>query len=164
MDRPAAPGTARCVSADSRAVSPVVEKLLVMGIVVLFVGLLTTTLFGGVVPDYRAAVGSELGDRTLALAAERIQQAVPPDATAVRSRTRVELPATIRGTGYALVVDGRSLVLDHPDAAVGGRIRLALPDHVAVVTGRWQSGAETTVVVRDHPRGLEVELTNGGRP
>ena len=109
--------------ADDRAVTPSVGKALEGGIVVLFVGLLTTMLLGGLVPDYRAATGAELGDRVLATASQAVERAVPPTARAVDVRRSVDLPSSIAGEGYEIRTDGRWLVLDHPDPAVGGRVR-----------------------------------------
>lgn len=143
---------------DNRAVSPVVEKLLALGLVVVYVGLLTTTLYGGAVPAYRAAVGGELGERTLAEATARVEQAVPPAARTGSARYRVDLPATIDGTAYEIRTDGRDLVLVHPDPAVGGRARPVLPDRVDTLTGTWESGAETVVRVTGQPGELTVEL------
>jgi hypothetical protein len=143
---------------DRRAVSPVVEQTLAIGLVVLYVSLVAVTLYAGVLPDFRTAAGDRVGDRTLATASQRLQQAVPPNATAVEGRTRVDLPATIRGDAYEIRVDGETLVLDHPDPGVGGRSRLALPDHVTRVEGRWESGDRTVVVVRRVDDGLVVRL------
>lgn len=146
---------------DNRAVTPVVEKTLTIGIVALFLAGMTTTLFGGAVPAARDATGSSIGDRTLALATERVEQAIPPNASHVRAHHRVDLPPTIRGTGYRVRVDGRSLVLDHPRAAIGGRSRLVLPGSVVGVNGSWQSGSESVVAVRSVAGGLTVELREG---
>ena len=103
--------------AGDRAVTPSVGKALEGGIVVLFVGLLTTMLLGGLVPDYRAATGAELGDRVLATASQEVERAVPPTARAVDARRSVDLPSSIAGEGYKIRTDGRWLVLDHPDPA-----------------------------------------------
>lgn len=143
---------------DNRAVSPVVEKLLALGVVVLYIGLLTTALYGGAVPAYRAAVGTELGERALAEATARVEQAVPPDARVATGTDRVDLPSTIDGRAYEIRTDGRELVLDHPDPAVGGRARPVLPDHVASLTGTWESGAETVVTVSGDRGNLTVRL------
>lgn len=144
--------------ATDRAVTPVVEKALTIGLVVLFVGGTTSALFGAAVPTYRDAVGGEVGERVLATATERVEESIPPDGTAVRSTTRVDLPATIRGASYDVVVDGRDLVLDHPDESVGGRSRPAVPDSVVAVDGEWQSGADLVVTVRSTSGGLAVQL------
>ena len=143
-----------------RAVTPVVEKTITIGLVALFLAGMTTALFGGAVPAARDAAGASIGQRTLAMASERVEQAVPPNATHVTVRERVDLPGTIRGSGYAISADGRSLVLEHPDASVGGRSRLVLPPSVARVEGAWESGSPSTVV-DSSPDGLVVELREG---
>lgn len=143
---------------DDRAVSPVVGKTLELGIVVLFVGLLTTTLYGGIVPDYRTTAGAEVADRTLVTAAERIEASVPPNATAVHSERRIDLPSTIRGEQYELRPSNGTLALEHPRPEVSARIPLALPDTVVAVKGTWQSGGTLLVVVNETERGLVVEL------
>ena len=148
--------------ADDRAVTPSVGKALEGGIVVLFVGLLTTMLLGGLVPDYRAATGAELGDRVLATASQEVERTVPSTVRAVDARRSVDLPSSIAGEGYEIRTDGRWLVLDHPDPAVGGRVRLVLPATVDSVDGIWQSGADTAVAVEGNRTGLVVELTDGG--
>ena len=145
-----------------RAVSPVVEQTLAVGLVVLYLSLVAVTIYGGVLPDFRTAAGERIGDRTLATASQRVQQAVPPNATAVDARVTVELPATIRGDAYEIRADGETLVLDHPDAGIGGRARLALPDHVTRVEGAWESGDRTVVVVERGDGGLVVRLETGG--
>lgn len=146
---------------DSRAVTPVVEKVIAIGLVALFVGGLSATLYGGTVPQARDAVGDELAERVLATATQRVEQAVPPNGTAVRASQRVDLPATIRGSSYRIETDGRWLVLDHPDDAVGERSRLTLPDSVVGVDGAWGSGGDAVVAVRSVDGGLAVELREG---
>ena len=148
------------LAGDRRGLTPAVGKALEIGVVVAFVGVLSASLYGGVVPAYRAAAGDEVADRTVAAAAERIEASIPPAAREVRAAYRVRLPTSIRGANYRVVVENRSLVLDHPDSAVDARTRLALPDRVASVAGAWESGAETVVVVTDAPGGLTVELTD----
>lgn len=146
---------------DRRGVTTVVAKLLAFGIVLLYVGGVVSVIFGGAVPEYRSAVGDELGDRVLATAADRIQGSIPPDAREVSARETVDLPATVRGSAYTVSVDGRSLVLDHPAEAVGGRVRLALPERVASIDGAWESGGEQLVRVESESSGLAVTLTEG---
>ncbi|UPV72905.1 hypothetical protein M0R89_10125 [Halorussus limi] len=147
---------------DARAASPVVGKALEAGIVVLYVGLLSATLYGGVVPEYRTAAGAEVGERVLAQSAERVQQAVPTDARAVRVRAAVSLPRTVRGRAYAVRAENRTLVLDHPADRVGGRVALALPETVASVSGNWSSRDPAFVVVRSGDAGgLAVRLESG---
>jgi hypothetical protein len=156
----------RHLPADERALSPVVGKALEVGMVTLFVALLASTLYGGVVPEYRTAAADEVGDRALATAAERIETAVPPNATHVDGETRIDLPRTIRGTTYRLRANGSALLLDHPRDRLDGRVRLSLPPSVVHVTGTWESGAPAVVRVDDVDGGLRVELgtaATGGR-
>ena len=143
---------------DTRAVSPVVGKAMEASIVVLYVGVLTATLYGGVVPEYRTAAGAEVGERVLAQSAERVQQAVPTEARAVRVRLEVSLPQTIRGEAYSVQVKNRKLVLDHPDERVGGAVRLALPETVESVEGEWSSRDRAVVTVGNGEDGFEVRL------
>ncbi|MFB6083238.1 MAG: hypothetical protein ABEJ94_03210 [Halorientalis sp.] len=143
---------------DDRAFSTVVEKVLAIGLVTLFVSLVSVTVYGGLVPDARTAAGEELSERTLAAAAERVQQAVPPNATAVDVRVRVDVPPTIRGAGYEIRAENRSLVLDHPHDRLDERARLALPGSVVRVEGRWESGETTYVRVSRTDAGLVVRL------
>jgi hypothetical protein len=142
-----------------RAVSPVVGKALEAALVVLYLGLVTTTLYAGVVPEYRAAAGEEVGERTLAAAATEVERAVPPSAASVDAEIRIDLPRTIAGDRYAVRTDGERLVLEHPHRAVGGRARLSLPDHVVAVRGAWESTDDTVVRVRSVAGGVEVVLT-----
>jgi hypothetical protein len=146
------------LTGDARGVTPAVGKTLEIGLVVLYVALVTTVLLAGVVPEYRAAAGAEVGDRVLVAASQDVERAVPPDGTDTTVERTVQLPATIAGTGYRIRADGRRLVLEHPDAAVGGAVRLVLGARVDRVTGTWESGAETIVRVTDDSDGLVVEL------
>lgn len=154
-----------------RAMAPAVGKALEVGIVLLYVALVTTTLFAGVVPEYRTAVGRDVSDRVLVSTAETVEGAVPPDAAHVRSEQQVSLPTTIRGANYRIVAaDGESasastspsaLVLEHPDAGVDGRIPLALPERVVAVEGSWTSGGSQSVVVDGDESGVVVRLVDG---
>lgn len=149
--------------ADDRAASAVVGKALEAGLVVLYVGLVTSALLGGVVPGYRTAAGEAVAERTLAAASQRVQQAVPPGATAAGARVRVSLPDTIRGRAYEVRASDRTLVLVHPVPAVGTSARPALPSSVVALAGRWESTAPAAVVVHPAGDGLVVELVSGGR-
>jgi hypothetical protein len=142
-----------------RAVTPVVGKALEASVVVLFIGLMTTALFGGVVPEYRTAAAAELGDRTAAAAAEQIESAIPPNVRYVEAEFRVRLPRTIRGEPYRIRAVGSSTIaLDHPSPAVDQRLRLALPSTVVSVRGEWVSWKRAVVTVRSVPDGLVVTL------
>ncbi len=146
-----------------RAVAPVVGKALEAGLVVLYVGLLTSALYGHAVPEYRSTAGDAVAERALSEASHRVQQAVPPDAMHVDARTRVDLPDTVRGRTYEVRADNRSLVLDHPHPTVGGRQRLALPDAVGTVRGSWHSAEPAVVHVTAANDTLVVELEAGDR-
>jgi len=146
---------------SDRALTPVVGKALEIAIVVLYVALLTASLYGNAVPEYRSEAGAEVGDRTLATAAHGVQQAVPASRTVGTARTRVDVPDRIRGATYRIRADGETLVLDHPNAAVGGRARLVLPDSVVSVSGTWHSDGETAVVVERVDGGFAVTLEGG---
>lgn len=153
---------------SDRGVVPAVGKALEAGIVVLFIALLTTTLYGGVVPDARSAAGNEVGERTLQHAAASVEAAVPAASQAPAgggngtvAERRVSLPATIRGEGYRIAANGTSLVLVHDHERVRGRTPLVLPDAVRNVRGNWTDG-DGLVRVTSHPDGgLVVELVEG---
>lgn len=159
--RTATPLSESTIGLGDRGVTPAVGKTLEIGIVVLFVGLLTTALLGNVVPGYRTAVGSEVSDRVLATAGQEIERAIPPTARDVTVRATIDLPSTIAGSSYLLRIDGRSLVLDHPTDSLSGRLRLSVHSRVDRIEGRSESGAQATVVVRGDSDGLVVELTDG---
>lgn len=158
-----APARGDRVRRNERGVTPAVSKALEVGIVVLFVGVLTTTLYGNVVPEYRDTVGDEVAERTVAAAAERVENAVPPPVRHAQVVHRVDLPESIRGAGYRIAAVNRSLVLRHPSPAVEARTELSLPAHVDAVVGGWESGAETIVVVSGTDDGLTVRLTDQDR-
>ena len=163
-DSPARDPPADSPATTDRGLSPVVGKTLELGVGVLLVALLTATFFGSVAPDYRAAVGAEVGDRTLAAAADRIETAVPAsDIVRVDRRVTVRLPDTIRGSPYRIVVEGvspASVRLVHAEDAVGGRIQLAVPGSVAI-SGSWRSTSPSRVVVAGTEGSLSVRLVDG---
>ena len=150
--------TGRRRNGDERAAVPAVGKALEAAVLVLLVGLLSTALFGGVLPAYRTAAGAELADRTLAEAGAGVERAVPESRPRRLDRTvRVDLPETLRGRGYAVQATGRALVLEHPAGSIGGRIRPAVPGGVRL-TGRWRSTEPTAVRVTANREGLRVAL------
>lgn len=151
-----------------RAAAPVVGKALEAAVLVVLIAVISTALFGGVLPSYRTAAGAEVADRTLAGAADRVDRAVPDgDPWAVERERRVPLPDTIRGRQYEVRATGLALVLDHPAPGIGGRTRLALPSGIRA-TGTWSSDAVAVVRVRGDRDGVRVQLverperTNGG--
>lgn len=154
-----APGSSR----RDRAATPAVGKALEVALLVLLVALLTTTLFGGVLPAYRTAAGAELADRTLAEGATAVERTAPADADAYAAfeRTRrVDLPGRIRGERYAVRADGGRLRLVHPHAGVGGTVRPALPNGTTLA-GSWRSGQPARVRASVVEGGLRVELLEG---
>jgi len=141
-----------------RALVPVVGKTLEALLVLLYVASLVVTLHGGVVPDYRTAAAAEVGDRTLASAAARIEASVPPRSSGAAVSRTVDLPAAIDDAVYRLRVENRTLVLDHPDPALSGRLRLSLPPRVATVEGSWSSDEPATLRIRGGGDRLRVIL------
>lgn len=141
-----------------RATSPVVGKALEATIVVLYLGLVTATLYGGAVPEYRATAGGEIADRTAAHVAATIERAVPPGATTAETRLEVDLPGTIAGEAYRVHVERGRVVLDHPDPDVSTTTPLVVSDRVVHVMGSWESGGSTSVRVTSVDGGLEVRL------
>jgi hypothetical protein len=149
----------------ARAATPAVGKALEVALLVLLVALLTTTLFGGVLPTYRTAAGAELADRTLARSATAVERAVPVDGDAYRTfehTRRVDLPGEIRGDRYAVRADDTTgrLRLVHPRAGVGGAVRPALPNGTTLA-GSWRSDRATRVRANVTDGGVRVELLEG---
>ncbi len=124
---------------DDRAVTPVIEKTIAVGLVVLFVAGFGGSLLAGTVPAYRASVGQEVADRVLASAASAIEGAPPATNATAQIRVERRLPPTIRGASYDLQLRNRSLELRHPDPAIGGSTRLAIPESVTVENGTVDS-------------------------
>lgn len=144
---------------DNRAVSPVVEKTIAIGLVVLFVSGFGGTLVSGVVPDYRSDVGQEVGERTLATAARTVEAAIPSANGTVTVEVVRELPGTIDDRTYRIELAGRRLQLTHPDPSIGASTRLAIPADVTVQNGSWTGGR--FVVELSGPPGSRT-LTIGG--
>lgn len=130
-----------------RAIAPVVGKTLEIGLVLLYVSVVTATLYGTVVPEYRTAAGVEVGDRVLVSTVDRIQAGTATVGRNVSVRERVDLPERIRGQSYAIRTEGATLVLDHPHPEVDGQIPLVLPDRIAAVRGVWHSDRPAHLLV-----------------
>lgn len=141
-----------------RAVSPIVGKAMEATIVVLYLGLVTSVLYGGVVPEYRATAGDEVAERTVAGAAVDLEDAIPPATIQADVRVQVSLPATIAGDTYRVRATSDRLVLEHPDPDVAAEAALVLPGRVTVVDGTWESGSENEVHVTAEGNSLEVHL------
>ena len=145
---------------DSRAVTPVVGKLLAAGLTVLYIAGMSGVLLGGVVPAYQETAGGELADRVLATASGHVERALPdPDAN-VDVRVALDLPATIRDRQYALAVRNGTLHLDHPDDALDARSPLQIPPGVTA-TGAWTSGGELEIRVTGSASNRTVAFGEG---
>lgn len=131
---------------DQRGLSPVVEKTLAAGIALLYIAGTTALVYGGLVPAYEQASGDELSDRVLATAAGTIEATPPAVDGRVDGHRTVELPRTIDGDRYEIVVDEDRLRLKHPDDRLGAETSLSLPPDVTV-TGRYESGDPLLVTV-----------------
>lgn len=145
----------------SRGVAPAVGKALEAGIVVLFVAGLTTTLFGGVVPDAQNAAAGEVGERALQHAAASVEDAVPAVGANPSVERRIDLPKTIRRQGYRVAAENGSLALVHDHPSVGGRTPLALPERVREVRGTL-TPPDAVVRVEPHPDGGLVLVLGEG--
>lgn len=135
-----------------RATTAVVGKTLEAALVVLFIGLLTTTLHAGIAPAYERAAGEEIADRVLVAASEEIERAAPPERHGTERyglelERRVDLPPRIASGQYRVIAEGTTLRLEHPETEIEARTELAIPASVTDVTGTWRSGAETVLVI-----------------
>ncbi|WP_323674796.1 hypothetical protein [Halorubellus sp. PRR65] len=158
----------RSLGDDDRALSSVVGKTLELGLLALFVGLLVSTFYGGVLPGYRMGAAGAVSDRTAAAVATDVEAAVPSTADvgvpvdagvrAVDVERELDVPRTVRGDAYRLRLDDGALVLDHPRDELSRTIPLALPDSVVRVEGVARSDATVVVVVEPTPGGLVVRL------
>lgn len=141
-----------------RAMSPVVSKAMEATIVVLYIGLVTTTLYGGVVPEYRTTAGSEVAERTVADVATDVERAIPPESTRAMVDVTVSTPSTIAGDDYLIRAGTDRLVLEHPDPAVSTSIPLVLSDRVVNVSGTWYGSGRMRIHAETVDDGLEVKI------
>jgi hypothetical protein len=143
---------------DSRALSPVIEKTLSAALALLFVGGMTGLLLGGVVPGYQSMANEELSERTLATAAGHLEDAPPETDGRVNSTTTVSLPSTIADTGYWLVLQNDSLLLEHPDSNLEREVTLAVGENITLEASRWSSGSRLSIHVRGPPDNRTLSL------
>lgn len=154
----------RGLHADDRAVSSVVGKSLELGLLALYVGLLVSTFYGGIVPEYRAETGAAVADRTAASLATDVESSIPATTgeravvLAVDVERELDVPRTIAGDTYRVRLDGGALVLEHPRERFTRRIPLALPGSVDRVEGSARSGDLVVVRVESTASGLVVTL------
>ena len=125
---------------DNRAVSPVVEKTVAVGLVALFVSGFGTALLGGSVPAYEASAGETVGERVLANVADEIEASIPTQNGSVRVQTRGAVPGTLAGESYHLELRGRQLRFVHPDPTIRTTTRLAVPGSLSVRNSSWPGG------------------------
>lgn len=143
---------------DDRAVSPVVGKALEATLVLLYVGLVTATLYGGAVPEYRTTAGAEIAERTAASAASDIEGAIPPETVGGEVKVGVELPPTVANEAYRIRAGRDVLVFEHPNPEVSTAVPLVVPDRVSTVTGTWESGGDNRIRVEAADDEIEVYL------
>lgn len=141
-----------------RGLVPVVGKSLEAVIVLLYITALVATLHGGVLPEYRTATAAEMSDRTLAATAGRIEASIPPRSSAIDATRTVDLPDTIGRATYRIRAENDTLVLDHPDPTLSGRVGLALPARVATIEGTWESDDRTVLRIRGDANRTRVIL------
>jgi hypothetical protein len=140
--------------------SAVVEKLVVVGLVVLFISGFGTALFGGVVPEYRASAADEVAQRSLAAVAESVEAAVPTSRAAVNVTTTASVPATVAGRTYRIELAGRRLHLRDPNGRFGASTRVAIPASLTVRNGSVPAGT-VNVRVSGEPPDRELRLEAG---
>lgn len=148
----------RSLDTDERGMTPVVSKTLAIGIALLYVGGMSTLLFGGVVPAYQTAAGDELADRTLAAAAGGIERSVPEVDGRVERVRYVSLPDRIHGEHYRLELSGTRLTLVCPDRGMRTGTRLSLPPHITVEEGSWRSGDDLRIRVTGPPENRTLQI------
>lgn len=145
---------------DDRGLTPVVSEALVIGLVLLYIGLLTALLYGSVIPTYQTASGAEIGDRVLTTATERVEQEIHPSYR-LDARSRVDLPSTINDRAYSIRATNRTLVLEHPHPEIGGRTRPALPGSVSAINGSWRSHTPLIIRIMGNETGYRITIEDG---
>lgn len=143
---------------DVRGVVPAVGKTLELGLGVLVVALVTSTMFGSVVPHYESIGGAEVADRSLARAGTTVESAIPPASVSARASATATLPSTIRGATYEIHADSDALHLEHPHPGVGGRLPLPLDDRVLDLAGTWRSSDRFRVSVTANRTAVTVTI------
>lgn len=145
---------------DDRGLTPVVSEALVIGLVLLYIGLLTALLYGSVIPAYQTTSGAEVGDRVLTTVTERVEQDVTPSYR-LDARSRIELPSTINDRAYSIRAINRTLVLEHPHPKIGGRTRPAQPESVSAIDGSWRSHTPLIIRTVGNETGYRITIEDG---
>ena len=143
------------IISNDRAISPVAGKTLELGIGIILIALLTTSLLGGVTPGYQSAVGLELADRVVIGAADRIESTAEgiEDASTVDRRIKITLPQHIRQKPYRIIAnttaDGTYIQLQHPDPAISASTRV-ISQNLITVTGSVRSETPSWIRLQAH--------------
>jgi len=145
---------------DDRAMSPVVEKSLAIGIALAYIAGTTGLVYGGLGPDYERATADELGERVLATAAGAIEGAPPAVDGRIDRRRSIELPRTIDGERYEIAVVDDRLELDHPDDRLEAATTLSLPPGVTA-TGAYESDGPLEITVTGPPDNRTLAVDTG---
>lgn len=143
---------------DTLGTTSIVSKTLEIAIVLLYITLLATVLFGNVVPSYRSAVGEEVAQRTLAATADDVHESIPPEGVEADVEVDVDLPDTIAGRSYRIEATDDRLSLSHPDPTIDVTVPLVLDDRIESVRGTLTGGSGRIRVV-DTGSGIEVRLS-----
>ncbi len=132
---------------DNRGVSPGVEKLLVAGIMLSFVGMTATVLIAGPVPEYKAAAGDELSERVVSRVGNALEKSLPGVGGTVRVQTSLSIPATLADRAYRINLNESELSLNHPSPGIGARTAIGLPAGYSIGPGSVQSGPEVRILI-----------------
>lgn len=148
------------LTGDDRAMTPVIEKSLAIGIALAYIVGTTGLVYGGLVPGYERATADELGERVLATAAGAIEGAPPAVDGRIDRRQSVDLPRTIDGERYEIVVVGDRLELDQPDDQLEAETTLSLPSGVTA-TGAYESAGPLVITITGPPNNRTLTIDTG---
>lgn len=142
-------------NSDDRGISPVAGKTLELGIGVILIALMTTSLLGGVTPGYQSAVGIEIADRVVINVADRIESTADgtADTLSADRRVRVTLPQNIRQKPYRVIAnttaDKTHIRLQHPDPAISASTHI-VSHNLITVTGSIRSETPSWIRLQAH--------------
>ncbi|UPM43581.1 DUF7266 family protein [Halocatena salina] len=145
---------------DDRGLTPVVSEALLIGLVLLYIGLVTAVLYGNVIPEYQTTSGAEMGDRILATATEHVQRGVFPSYR-LDARISIDLPETINNRAYSIRTANRTLILEHPHPEIGGHARPAVSESIRSIDGSWRSHTPLSVRVVGNETGYRITIAEG---
>jgi hypothetical protein len=145
----------RDMNSDDRGISPVAGKTLELGIGVILIALITTSLLGGVTPGYQSAVGIEIADRVVINVADRIESTADGTADTLTAdrRIRVTVPQNIRQKPYRVIAnttaDKTHIRLQHPDPAISASTHI-VSHNLITVTGSIRSETPSWIRLQAH--------------